>query len=55
VRRRTKPPIVIPCRPDPLEKAAYAGLEGEIVQTIEPHTESNPGAMLVQLLIELAA
>jgi hypothetical protein len=34
-----------------LEAAAYYGLAGEIVRTIEPHTESDPVALLVQLLV----
>ena len=34
-----------------LEEAAYYGLAGEIVRTIEPHTESDPVALLVQLLV----
>ncbi|HKF94723.1 MAG TPA: DUF3987 domain-containing protein [Gammaproteobacteria bacterium] len=37
--------------PDPLSNDAYYGLAGEIVRTIEPHTESDPAAILVQLLI----
>ena len=34
-----------------LEDAVYYGLAGEIVRTIEPHTESDPVALLVQLLV----
>lgn len=37
-----------PNAPDPL---AFHGLAGEIVRTIEPHTEADPVALLVQLLI----
>ena len=37
--------------PQPLEKEAYYGLAGEIVQAIEPHTEADPAALLVQLLV----
>jgi 5S rRNA maturation endonuclease (ribonuclease M5) len=33
-----------------LAEEAYYGLAGEIVRTIEPHTESDPVALLVQLL-----
>jgi hypothetical protein len=36
--------------PDALDEAAYHGLAGEIVRTIDPHTESDPVAVLVQLL-----
>ena len=37
--------------PDPLESEAYHGLAGDIVQTIAPHTEADPAALLVQLLV----
>ena len=30
---------------------AYYGLAGEVVRTLEPHTESDPAALLVQLLV----
>ncbi len=33
------------------EPAAFAGLAGEITRAIEPHTESDPVAILVQLLV----
>jgi len=33
-----------------LSKAAYYGLAGEIVRTIEPHTEADNAALLIQLL-----
>lgn len=36
--------------PEPLGEPAYHGLAGEIVRTIQPHTESHPVAILVQLL-----
>ena len=36
--------------PQPLAEAAYHGLAGEIVRTIEPHTESDPVALLLQFL-----
>jgi hypothetical protein len=36
--------------PEPLDEAAYFGLAGEIVRELEPHTEADPAAMLVQLL-----
>jgi len=36
--------------PDLLPKEAYYGLAGEIVKTIEPHTEADPVALLIQLL-----
>lgn len=37
--------------PAPLEEAAFQGLAGEIVRVIEPHSEADPAALLVQLLI----
>lgn len=36
--------------PQPLSNDAYHGLAGEIVHAIEPHTEADPAAMLLQLL-----
>src|SRR5712671_70478 len=36
--------------PDPLPSEAYHGLAGEIVRAIEPHTEADPAALLLQLL-----
>ncbi len=37
--------------PEPPDKLAYFGLAGAIVRAIEPHTEADPVAMLVQLLV----
>src|SRR5262245_44300396 len=37
--------------PDPLAEAAYHGLAGEYVRALEPHTEADPAAVLVQLLV----
>jgi len=36
--------------PDPLEPEAYYGLAGEVVSAIEPHSEADPAALLIQLL-----
>jgi len=36
--------------PDPLDPAALHGLVGDIVRTIEPHTEADPVALLIQTL-----
>ena len=36
--------------PDPMAPEAYYGLAGDIVRAIEPHTEADPAALLVQLL-----
>lgn len=37
--------------PEPLATEAYYGLPGEIVRTIEPHSEADPVALLIQTLI----
>ena len=37
--------------PDPPHAAAFYGLVGELVRTIEPHTEADPVALLVQTLV----
>lgn len=37
--------------PDRLDEAAYHGLAGEIVRAIDPHTEADPVAVLIQLLV----
>lgn len=37
--------------PDSLDLAAFHGLAGEIVRTIEPHTEADPAALLIQFLV----
>ncbi|MFI5323758.1 MAG: primase C-terminal domain-containing protein, partial [Thermodesulfobacteriota bacterium] len=36
--------------PSPLPKTAYHGLAGDIVKAIEPHTESDPAAILTEFL-----
>jgi hypothetical protein len=37
--------------PSPPDDAAYYGLAGDIVRRIEPHTEADPVALLVQILV----
>lgn len=37
--------------PEPLDNQAFHGLAGEIVCVIEPHTEADPAALLIQLLV----
>ena len=37
--------------PEPLPPEAFYGLPGTIVRAIEPHTESDPAALLLQLLV----
>jgi hypothetical protein len=34
-----------------MDEAAYCGLAGDIVRTIDPHTESAPAAILIQFLV----
>ncbi len=40
-----------PAWPEPIHNAAYYGLAGDFVKTVEPHTESDPVALLIQYLI----
>ncbi len=37
--------------PEPLGEGAFHGLAGEVVRLIEPHSEADPAALLVQLLV----
>ena len=37
--------------PEPLKDEAMYGLAGEIVRKIEPHSEADPAALLIQLLV----
>ena len=37
--------------PDPLSNSAFHGLAGEIVRAIEPHSEADPIALLIQILV----
>jgi hypothetical protein len=41
--------------PDPLASEAFHGIAGEFVRMIEPNTESDPAALLVQFLIAFGA
>ena len=34
-----------------MDEAAYHGLAGELVRTIEPHSEADPNAILIQFLV----
>lgn len=40
-----------PQTPAPLAPEAFYGLAGEFVQTVAPHTEADPAALLIQLLV----
>src|SRR5271157_5055337 len=44
-------PIRLPQWPDPPDAAALGGLAGEVVRLIEPETEADPAAVLLQLLV----
>ena len=53
-----KPRVSVPANfseqikwPDALAKEAFHGLVGEIVAAIEPHSEADPAALLMQLLV----
>lgn len=37
--------------PEPLGQQAYYGLAGDIVRAIQPHSESDPVALLIQTLV----
>jgi len=39
--------------PEPLSDDAFHGLAGDFVRTIEPHTEADPAALLLQFLVAL--
>jgi hypothetical protein len=44
-------PIVVRRWPDAPHASAFRGLAGELVESIDPHTESDPVAVLIQLLV----
>jgi hypothetical protein len=52
---RTEPPRSLPQNavpwPEPLAEEAFHGLAGEVVRAIEPHSEADPAALLVQFLV----
>lgn len=37
--------------PDPPAEAAFYGLAGDVVRTLEPHTEADPAGLLLQFLV----
>jgi Bifunctional DNA primase/polymerase, N-terminal/Primase C terminal 1 (PriCT-1) len=37
--------------PEPLDEAAFHGLAGDFVKLVEPHTEADPAALLIQFLV----
>ena len=40
---------------DPLAEEAYYGIVGNVVRTIEPHTEADPAALLMMTLVSCGA
>jgi hypothetical protein len=44
-------PPSIPQWPDPIGEEAFHGIAGDLVRVIEPHTESDRAALLIQFLI----
>jgi hypothetical protein len=47
----TRSALAKECWPAPLPEAAFHGLAGEIVHVIEPQSEADPAALLVQILV----
>jgi hypothetical protein len=41
----------LPRWPEPLREEAYHGVAGELVRLIEPHSEADPAALLMQFLV----
>ncbi len=50
-RANTAKPVTEPSWPDPLAPEAFHGLAGDFVHIIEPHTEADPAAVLLQFLV----
>jgi hypothetical protein len=46
----TEPPPAVSQWPEPLAEDAFHGVAGELVRRIEPHSESDPAALLLQFL-----
>jgi hypothetical protein len=49
-RNHEEPPTV-PSWPDPIHDDGFHGVAGDLVRAIEPHTEADPAALLVQFLV----
>jgi hypothetical protein len=41
--------------PAPMDPAAYHGIAGELVRMIEPHTEADPAALLIQFIVAVGS
>jgi hypothetical protein len=48
---RVEQPPVVPAWPEPIHDDGFHGIAGELVRIIEPHTEADKAALLVQFLI----
>jgi hypothetical protein len=48
---KTETAPVVPVWPDPIGEEGFYGLAGELVRAIEPHTEADPAALLLQFLV----
>ncbi|MBV9085606.1 MAG: DUF3987 domain-containing protein, partial [Acidobacteriaceae bacterium] len=44
-------PQTTPAWPSNIDQAAFHGIAGEFVRTVDPHTEADPVAMLLQVLV----
>lgn len=49
------PPPPPPPWPDPLHPSALRGLAGDVVRSLEPHSEADPVGILVSVLVRFAA
>jgi hypothetical protein len=49
--QRSEAPPSVPQWPDPLHDDAFHGVAGDLVRILEPHTESDPAALLVQSVV----
>jgi hypothetical protein len=49
--QKPETPPSVPQWPEPLHQDAFHGVAGDLVRLIEPHTESDPAALLIQVLI----
>jgi hypothetical protein len=47
-RNHHEPPPAAPAWPDPIREDGFYGLAGDLVRAIEPHTEADSAALLVQ-------
>jgi hypothetical protein len=47
---RPEPPPTVAPWPDPLHQDAFHGIAGELVRNLEPHTEADTAALLLQFL-----